>query len=124
MSRGFSLVELLLALLILQVGLLATAGTVFLAQRNLARAELVTRGILAARSVADSLGGSVGGGSGALAFPWGEVVWGPGAGSPPGIKVVALSTLPEDTLAVAMAWAPVSDSLTLRPERPWERGRK
>ena len=122
MSRGFSLVELLLALLILQVGLLATAGTVFLAQRNLARAELMTRGILAARYVADSLANGPGGGGGGLTFPWGEVVWGPGAGSPPGIEVVAFSTLPDDTLAVAVAWAPVPDSVNLRPGRPWEGG--
>jgi len=124
MRRGFSIIELLMALLVLQVGLLATAGTVFLAQRNLARAELMTRGVLAARRVADSLAGGVSGGGGALSFPWGDVVWGPGAGSPPGTRVVAVSTLQGDTLAVVMAWGSGPDSLELRPGRPWEgRGR-
>ena len=62
MRRGFSLVELLLALLLLQVGILATAGMVLLSQQNFRRAELTLRGLLEAGWIADSLARAGGGG--------------------------------------------------------------
>jgi hypothetical protein len=121
---GFSLLELLVALLILQVGLLATAGMIFLAQENLARAETTTRALLEVRRVADSLGHEREPGGGQLAFPWGEVRWEAGPGPLPGLRIMALSLDSQDTLAVAMAFRPPPDSLLWRPDGSGKGGRE
>jgi Tfp pilus assembly protein PilV len=73
-SRGSSLAELLVALVVFQVGLLGVAGLVVLAQRNLMRAEIVARGVLEAQLVADSVRDA--GGENPAAWTT------PGAGSP------------------------------------------
>ena len=73
--RGFTLVELLVALVLLEVGLLGVAGTVILASRTLSRAEDRERAVTRAALVLDSLGGTGGGGSGAWTGPWGELRW-------------------------------------------------
>jgi prepilin-type N-terminal cleavage/methylation domain-containing protein len=52
---GFSLVELIVALTILAVGLLALAGTAVVAQRTLASADATERAARAAALVIDSL---------------------------------------------------------------------
>lgn len=111
MTRGFSLVELILALLIFQVGLLGVAGTVLLAQRNLLRASVTVRGVVEAGWVADSLTREGSGGSGSLSRPWGEISWGPASDGLGGLRVAALWELGGDTLAVFLAWPPVPDSL-------------
>ena len=121
-ARGFSLIELLVALLILQVGLLATAGMIFLAQENLARAERMTRGLLEARRLADSLVREGQTGSGQLTYPWGEVRWEAGPSPFPGVRVLALSPGSEDTLAVASAFLPPPDSLLWRPQGKGKEG--
>ena len=117
-QAGFTLVELLVALVILQVGLLATAGMIFLAQENLARGELLIRATLEAGRLADSLGGRAGGGTGELALPWGTLRWGPAPGGAPGLRVVALALGGKDTLAMATRWAPPPDTLLWRPDGP------
>ncbi len=113
MNRGFSLVELVLALLVFQVGLLATAGTVLLAQRNLLRAELTVRGILEAGLVADSLEelGEIE--SGLRPYLWGEVSWASASDEIGGLTVVAFSTLLGDTLVAFRALIPRQDSVAL-----------
>ncbi len=78
--RGFTLVEVMVALLLLQVGLLATVGLLLMSQRTVNRAELLTRSLVAADRIADSLVEAGGGGSGGQAFPWGRVEWVGGRG--------------------------------------------
>ena len=113
MKRGFSLVELVLALLIFQVGLLATAGMVLLAQQNLLRADLTMKGILAADLMADSLEGKGKLESGRKAYLWGEVSWAPAFDEIGGLTVVAFSTLLGDTVVEFRALIPPMDSVTL-----------
>ncbi|MFH1765748.1 MAG: hypothetical protein ABIF09_16285, partial [Gemmatimonadota bacterium] len=100
-----------LALLVFQVGLLATAGMVLLAQQNLLRAELTVRGILAADLVADSLEEEGEVGSGRRPYIWGEVSWAPASDEIGGLTVVAFSTLLGDTLVEFRALIPQEDSL-------------
>lgn len=104
MKSGFSLVELIFALLVLQVGMLATAGLVLLAQRSMLRAELTVRSVLETGWLADSLASSGGGGSGTRVYPWGQVSWPLAPDGLGGIRVVAVSVLGGDTLATARAW--------------------
>jgi prepilin-type N-terminal cleavage/methylation domain-containing protein len=98
MRSGFSLIELVIALVIFQVGLLATAGMVVLAQRNLLRAEITVRGVLAAGWVADSLERVNDPGQGRRAHPWGEVSWLPADDEIGGVLVAVFSPLLGDTL--------------------------
>ncbi len=55
MRAGFTLVEVVVALLVLEVGILGAVGTLLLASRTLTRAEAVERGVLETESVLDSL---------------------------------------------------------------------
>ena len=48
-QNGYSLVELIFALLIFQVGVLGVAGMILTAQQSLTRAQLILRGTLEAR---------------------------------------------------------------------------
>jgi hypothetical protein len=113
MREGFSLVELVLALVVFQVGLLATAGMVFLAQQNLLRAEVTVRGILEADLVADSLEGIGEVGSGRRPYRWGEVSWAPASDEIGGLNVIAFSTLLGDTVVAFRALIPREDSVAL-----------
>jgi type II secretory pathway pseudopilin PulG len=110
MRRGFSLVELLLALLLLQVGILATAGMVLISQQNFRRAELTLRGLLEAGWIADSLARAGGGESGTISFPWGEIRWSPESAPVPSIRASAWSALEGDTLAVVWSLPPLVNS--------------
>jgi Tfp pilus assembly protein PilV len=56
MSRGFSLVEVVVALLIFQVGVLATMTLTLSALETLRTAEEIERAVTALRLVADSIG--------------------------------------------------------------------
>lgn len=76
--RGFTLVELLAALLILDVGLLGVAGLAVTLGRTLSEAALRERAVAAVSSVADSLALAGGGGAGEIPFAGGgRVVWVP-----------------------------------------------
>jgi len=116
MNFGFSLVEVVLALLLLQVGLLATAGMVFLSQENFRRAELTTRGVLEAARTADSLAMVGGGGAGATLRPWGEISWVEIANPVDASRVSAFSFLEADTLATVLALPPLRGYLLLWPD--------
>ena len=116
-TGGFSLLELILALLIFQVGILGVAGMVLTAQRTLTRAHLILRGTLEGREVADSLlhGGAEG--QGEVVRPWGGLAW-TNEGTL-GLKVVATTKGGRDTLAMIRIWPPpgggvaVADSLEI-----------
>ena len=103
MNRGFSLLEVLVALVLLEVGVLATVGMVFLAQQNFRRAELTLRGILESEWVADSLMWSGSVGSGSVTYPWGLLFWDPASDPVPGLLVTASSNGEADTTAWAFA---------------------
>lgn len=75
MRAGFTVVELLLALLVLQVGVLATAGLVYLAQQNLHGAEETLRSLAEVQWLGDSLRTRGASGSGMKRYDWGEVLW-------------------------------------------------
>lgn len=55
MKRGFSLVEVVVAVTVLQVGVLGTLSLLALAGRTLTEAEQIERALLAATAVTDSL---------------------------------------------------------------------
>lgn len=63
MRRGFTLLEVVVALLLLEVAVLAAAGTLAVSSRMLAEAEQLERAVSAAEGVVDSLA--------ALEFPVG-----------------------------------------------------
>ncbi len=74
-TRGFTLTELLVTLVVLEVGLLGVVGTLALASRTLAEAEALERLVDEAGAVRDSLAGIPGAGAGARETPWGVVRW-------------------------------------------------
>jgi hypothetical protein len=106
MRQGFSLLELILSLLLFQIGVLATVGMVLLSQRNLRRAELTLRGVLEAVWVADSLSAVGNEGPGRLELPWGDLSWTIMDQPVPGLTVAAWSSLEQDTLAWAHVLPP------------------
>lgn len=76
MRKGFTLVEVLVALVLLEVGLLGVVGTLVLAARTLARAELEERGVAEVERVLDSLSAAgVSSGEGRSPVRGGEVRW-------------------------------------------------
>jgi hypothetical protein len=106
-GNGFSLAELLVALVVLQVGLLGVAGLVLLAQRNLMRAEITARGVLEAQLVADSVRHAGGEDMGSMEYPWGGIAWEPAPGIPGGVRASAFTNLGWDTVAVVTVWPKV-----------------
>lgn len=95
-SKGFSLLELVLALVLLQVGILGTVGMIHLSQRNLQRAELTLRGAVEGGWLAGSLTGFQE--TGIRTEQWGELSWGPARAPVPSIRIVAWSPVLGDTL--------------------------
>ncbi|MGD8287098.1 MAG: prepilin-type N-terminal cleavage/methylation domain-containing protein [Gemmatimonadota bacterium] len=75
MSRGFTLIEVVVALLLLEVGVLAAAGTLQVASRTLAEAERVQRAVVAAGGILDSLARVAAPSDGNRTLPFGEVAW-------------------------------------------------
>ncbi len=114
MRQGFSFLELIVALLVLELGILAVAGTILLAQRNMSRAELTLRGVLEAGWIGDSISGREGaeaGGSGSREYSWGSVEWDRADLGIGGLQLVATGRGGEDTLAVVFLWPPVPGTL-------------
>jgi hypothetical protein len=114
MREGFSLVELIIALLLLQVGLLSTAGLVLLAQRNMVRARLTLRAVTEGEWVADSLVEAGARSPGSLPRPWGEISWIPGPEGLGEVMVMAMGPGTRDTLAVLLSFPPPPSSLLIR----------
>lgn len=91
---GFTLVEVIVAVVLLAVGLLASVSMVSLAARTLGEARRISLAAAAAESLADSLLRS--GRADALGrreYPWGVLRWGPG-GRPGESRVVAIDSAP------------------------------
>jgi Tfp pilus assembly protein PilV len=108
--RGSSLLELILALLLFELGLLSVAGMVLVGQRNLTRAQLTMRGTLEGKRLGDSLLAAGALGDGEASRPWGTVRWtGSGDG---GLVVVAIAVDGADTLANLRLW-PLPGTITL-----------
>lgn len=95
-AAGFTLVEVLVALVVLQVGLLGVVGTLLLASRTLGRAEVVEWAVAEVQRAADSLAGTEPGGGRAASGP-GELVWEVDGGG----RIIVAYRLHGDTLAAA-----------------------
>lgn len=92
--RGTSLVEILVALSVLEVGLLGVVGLLVDASRTLGRATLLERSVTLAGNVADSLLGLSDPGSGELRTDSLLVRWDP---RPGGIRLTVRSDVPGAT---------------------------
>lgn len=81
MKRGFSLIEVVIALVILSIGCGAALSLVVTASNRLQRAWLLELALARSAEVADSLG-DLGGmaSSGGTTEPWGSLRWGGGGG--------------------------------------------
>jgi len=115
-NRGFSLVELVLALLILEIGVLATVGMVLLSQQNLRRAELTLRGVLEAGIVGDSLATAGVVAPGKASLLWGDLLWFPVSTPVQGLRVSAWVPLEGDTLAAVLAFPPLDPRTSFWPD--------
>ena len=105
-SPGFSLLELLIALVLFQVGLLAVAGMLIQGQHVLRRSELVLRGTLESRIVGDSLFKAASMEPGEREEAWGRIVWEPVSGNGGSLRVMVLAPRVSDTLVVMRLWPP------------------
>jgi len=97
--RGFSLVEVMVALVVLEVGLLGVVGTLALAARTLTRAELEEAGTAEVERVLDSLvTAGVTSGWGSVPSPGGVLRWTSTAGG--GVRLVFATSM--DTAMVVV----------------------
>jgi hypothetical protein len=79
-GAGFTLVEVLVALVVVEVGLLGVLGSLILAARTLSRAELLERGTAEVHRAYDSLALGAVAGEGEREAPLGWLRWEVGAG--------------------------------------------
>lgn len=79
MRNGFTLMEVVVALIVLELGLLGVVGLALHAQRILADASLWSRAVAATEEIADSLAVSGARTGGTRSFPGGSISWIPGA---------------------------------------------
>jgi prepilin-type N-terminal cleavage/methylation domain-containing protein len=84
--RGFTLVEVVVALTVLAVGLLGAVGTLLAAQRALLSAERLHLAGQAGAGVADSLLAERAAGAGRLDAEWGALRWSADDG---GVRIIA-----------------------------------
>jgi len=96
MTRGFSLIEVVVALVLLELAVTGIAGILAVAGRAFADAERLERAIEAADWAADSLASEGMAGVGAQPFPGGMVGW--GAGPWPGEAMIWAMDRAGDTL--------------------------
>lgn len=75
MIRGFTLLEVIVALVVLEVGMLGVLGTILLASRAMVAAEVVESAVLEAQRVVDSLDTDGLSGAGERPARWGRVSW-------------------------------------------------
>ena len=73
--RGFSLIEVIVALLVLEVGVMGVAGSFLLASRLMTRAEVMEATVAAMEGVLDSLSGGASEGEGYVEHATGGVRW-------------------------------------------------
>lgn len=103
---GFSLLELIIALLLFEIGLLAVAGMILVAQITLKRSALILRGTVEAVRAGDSLLEAGVGGEGEMELGWGWIRWAPPSSAEGGLQVWALAPDRIDTLAALRVWPP------------------
>ena len=94
--RGFTLVEVLVALLLFEVGVLGMVGTLVLASRTLGAAERLDRAVVETQRVVDSLASAPSRMSGTATFPGGLLSWDVAVGMEP--LLVTAVDLDGDTL--------------------------
>jgi type II secretory pathway pseudopilin PulG len=75
MSRGFTLLEVIVALLVLEIAIVGTVSTLLLASSTLARAEAIERIVATSEGLVDSLAHGAATGADSLRASWGRVVW-------------------------------------------------
>ena len=75
MSTGFTLLEVVVALLLLELAVVGAVGTLAVASRTLAEAEHLERAVMEAEGVLDSLAGVSGAESGSRTFSGGGLEW-------------------------------------------------
>lgn len=75
MNRGFTLLEVVVSLLLLEVAVVSALGTLAVASRTLADAEHLERAVVEAEGVLDSLVGVSGPEGGSRAFAGGALEW-------------------------------------------------
>lgn len=92
-ADGFALVEVLVALLVLELGMLGVAGLVALGGRTLARASLLERALYAAEQVADSLARVDEIADGERTLPGGHLRWRVTSGGPEGPSAVRITAV-------------------------------
>jgi hypothetical protein len=102
--RGFTLVEVVVALLVLEVAVVAVGGSLTVASRTLGRAERLERAVALAEGVLDSLAGVPVAVGAAGAFAGGEVRW--EVGDSGSVTLVALGA-DRDTLFVVRSRLPL-----------------
>lgn len=103
MSRGFTLLEIVVALLLLELAVASALGTLSVASRQLAEAERMERAVTEAEGILDSLTGVVGAEGGSRDVPGGAIEWTVDASG-----VVALRI----TRGEGRAWLEVRSALT------------
>jgi len=95
MRRGFTLLEVVIALLVLELAVVGGVGMLVLASATLGGAERLERAVALAEGVVDSLRRSASPVDGAVSYGAGEVRWRVGAGGE--VTLVALGPV-GDTL--------------------------
>jgi Tfp pilus assembly protein PilV len=80
--RGFTLIEVVVAIVLLELGLLGVLGTLVLASRTMTRAETLERAVIAVERARDSLSVHGMDTEGGTSFPGGRMAWSVTTGGP------------------------------------------
>jgi len=107
---GFSLLEVVVALILLQLGLLAVAGMALVGQRTLNRGDAVLRSTLEGVRLGDSVLKGGEGEGGRREEPFGWLEWERVEGGEGSVRVRALTADGDDTLAILRIWPPAPES--------------
>ena len=75
MRRGFTLLEVIVALLVLEVGVVGVVGALVLASSTLARAEALERAVATTEGILDSRARTRSAGADSVLYPAGRVSW-------------------------------------------------